>query len=116
MKAAPGSLRCFSSTESSSAGTIHHRVAVTSSAGASSAAGSGGAVPVTASGIGFVHNGRLIDHPQKSVVWAPFRQFPKPPWFVSHRSTNRAMKLFAEFETDPGLVRLLKVGAASLRG
>lgn len=68
------------------------------------------------SGIGFVHNGRLIDRPMKSVVWAPFRQFPKPPWFVSHRNTNKAMRRFAEFETDPGPVTLARVGLAALRG
>jgi len=68
------------------------------------------------SGIGFVHNGRLIDRPQKSVVWAPFRQFPKPPWFVSHRNTNKALRRFAEFETKPGAVALTRVALASLRG
>ncbi len=68
------------------------------------------------SGIGFVHNGRLIDRPQKTVLWAPLRQFPKPPWFITHRSTNRAMRLFAEFEADPSIVRLTKVGLAALRG
>jgi len=68
------------------------------------------------SGIGFVHNGRLIDHPQKTVVWAPFRLFPKPPWFVTHRNTNKAMRWLAEFETDPGPVALTRVALASLRG
>jgi hypothetical protein len=68
------------------------------------------------SGIGFVHNGRLVDHPQKSVVWAPFRQFPKPPWFVTHRNTNKAMRRFAEFETDPGPVTLARLALAALRG
>jgi len=68
------------------------------------------------SGIGFVHNGRLIDRPQKTVLWAPFHQFPKPPWFITHRNTNRAMRYFAEFEADPSVMRLMKVGLAALRG
>jgi len=68
------------------------------------------------SGIGFVHNGRLIDRPQKTVLWAPFRPFPKPPWFITHRSTNKAMRYFAEFEADPSVLRLMRVGLAALRG
>ncbi|MBU1227227.1 MAG: aldehyde dehydrogenase family protein [Actinobacteria bacterium] len=76
----------------------------------------GAALADIGSGIGFVHNGRLVDHPQKSVVWAPFRQFPKPPWFVTHRNTNTAMRRFAEFETDPGPLTLARVALASLRG
>jgi len=68
------------------------------------------------SGTGFVHNGRLIDRPQKTVLWAPFRPFPKPPWFITHRSTNKAMRYFAEFEADPSVLRLMRVGMAALRG
>jgi hypothetical protein len=68
------------------------------------------------SGNGFVHNGRLVDRPQRSVVWAPFRQFPKPPWFVTHRSGNRALRRFAEFEVDPGVLRLLRTALPTLRG
>ena len=68
------------------------------------------------SGVGFVHNSLLIDRPQKSVAWTPFRIFPKPPWFITHRNAPRAMRYFAEFETDPSWPRLAKVGAAVLRG
>lgn len=70
----------------------------------------------TPSGVGFVHNGRLIDRPQKSVLWAPFRIRPKPPWFLTHRNGNRAMRHFARFETAPGPLTLARVAAASLRG
>ena len=70
----------------------------------------------TGSGSGFVHNGRLVDRPQRSVVAAPFRQFPKPAWFVTHRNATRALRRFAEFEAKPGLVRLLRTAAAVLRG
>ncbi|MCJ7725209.1 MAG: aldehyde dehydrogenase family protein [Acidimicrobiia bacterium] len=76
----------------------------------------GGTIADPKSGIGFVHNGRLVDRPLKSVVWAPFRQFPKPPWFVSHRNTNKAMRRFAEFETAPGPMAMARVGLAALRG
>jgi acyl-CoA reductase-like NAD-dependent aldehyde dehydrogenase len=68
------------------------------------------------SGRGFVHNGLLIDRPQKSVVFAPFRQFPKPAWFVTHRNSVDAMRRFAEFENRPGVGRLLRLIAASVRG
>lgn len=36
------------------------------------------------SGRGSVHNALLFDHPQKSVVYAPFRIAPTPLWFADH--------------------------------
>lgn len=36
------------------------------------------------SGSGSVHNTLLFDHPQKSVVYAPFRIAPTPLWFADH--------------------------------
>ena len=38
------------------------------------------------SGRGVVHNTYLFDHPQKSVVKAPFRIRPTPVWFADHRT------------------------------
>ena len=62
------------------------------------------------SGIGVVHNALLFDHPQKSVVKAPFRPFPRgvvhgsfylsprPPWFVTNdtaHTTARRLTYYA---------------------
>ncbi len=37
------------------------------------------------SGVGTVHNTALVPRPEKSVVYAPFRPFPRPPSFVTNR-------------------------------
>lgn len=58
------------------------------------------------SGIGFVHNARLIDHPQKTVITAPFVQFPKPSWSVFHRRSEAVLRRVAAFEATPSLWRL----------
>ena len=50
------------------------------------------------SGIGFVHNARLIGKPQKYVVRAPFFQFPKPAWSVFHRSSAETLERAARME------------------
>ncbi len=67
------------------------------------------------SGIGFVHNARLIDHPEKSVIRAPFAMVPTPPWSVFHRRAATAMRAVARFEADPGPGRLGAVMVRALR-
>jgi acyl-CoA reductase-like NAD-dependent aldehyde dehydrogenase len=66
------------------------------------------------SGIGFVHNARLIDRPQKTVIRAPFIITPKPPWFVTHRSATKALRAAAYFDGDPSLGRLAKLARYSV--
>lgn len=68
------------------------------------------------SGIGFVHNARLVDRPQKTVIRGPFRTWPKPPWFVTHRNTHEALRRVARFEADPGPARLTALLGAAVRG
>jgi acyl-CoA reductase-like NAD-dependent aldehyde dehydrogenase len=58
------------------------------------------------SGIGFVHNARLIDHPQKTIMRAPFVQFPQPPWSVFHRRGTAVLKRATAFEADPAIWRV----------
>ena len=67
------------------------------------------------SGRGFVHNARLIDLPEKTVVSAPFRLVPKPPWSVFHRHSAEAMRRATAFEADPSLARLASVFGPALR-
>ena len=38
------------------------------------------------SGIGLVHNVRMIDNVEKSVLIAPFQVYPKPLWFHDLRN------------------------------
>ena len=61
------------------------------------------------SGIGFVHNARLVDRPEKAVITAPFRQVPKPPWSVYHRRSGPALRAASMFEANPGPATLSKL-------
>lgn len=45
----------------------------------------------TQSGRGFVHNTYLFTQPEKTIMHAPFRLRPTPPWFVTHRRSLPAL-------------------------
>ncbi len=80
------------------------------------------------SGIGVVHNSLLFDRPQKSVVRAPFRPFPrsvghgrptllpKPPWFVSHRHARDVTERLTRFEAHRSARHVPGILVAALRG
>ena len=68
------------------------------------------------SGVGVVHNTLLFDRPQKSVVRSPFRNFPKPPWFVGHQTAGRLGRDLCAFEARPGWSRLPGIFWQALRG
>ena len=68
------------------------------------------------SGIGFVHNSYLFDRPQKSVVYAPFRIFPTPVWFATHKHLLGIAKHLLKFEAYPTWQNLPAVIMAALRG
>ena len=58
------------------------------------------------SGTGVVHNALMFSRSQKTVVRAPFRAWPKPIWFTSHRTARRLAPKLVRFEADPSLLRL----------
>jgi acyl-CoA reductase-like NAD-dependent aldehyde dehydrogenase len=66
------------------------------------------------SGTGVVHNAWLFDHPQKSVVYAPFRIRPTPVWFPERKNLARLARAMTEHEAHPSVLRLLKVLGAAL--
>jgi len=68
------------------------------------------------SGAGVVHNTYLLDHPQKSVVRAPFVQPFKPPYFSSHRALKDLSVALLNMETKPGFGRLITLIRAAMRG
>ncbi|MFQ5526179.1 MAG: aldehyde dehydrogenase family protein [Thermoanaerobaculia bacterium] len=68
------------------------------------------------SGIGSVHNTFLFNRPEKSVVEGPFRVFPKPPWFVSHRNAAAVGRRLVEFEAHPSPAKLPGIVLAAVRG
>ena len=58
------------------------------------------------SGRGVVHNTYMFSAPEKSVVYGPFRPWPKPPWLLSHRRTHKLGPLLMDFECHPSPLRL----------
>ncbi len=68
------------------------------------------------SGVGVVHNTYLFDHPQKSIVRAPFRIRPTPAWFADHKNLEELGKRLTELEAAPSFGKLVEVARAAVRG
>lgn len=80
------------------------------------------------SGIGVVHNSFMFDKPERSVVEAPFRPFPRnllsggitmlprPPWFVTNKKQDVIGKLLTAFQYKPGWFKLPRIFFNALRG
>ncbi|MGH3724825.1 MAG: aldehyde dehydrogenase family protein [Mycobacterium sp.] len=80
------------------------------------------------SGIGVVHNGFLVEKPERTVVRGPFRPFPrsvvhgewalspKPPWFVSNATAAGTGKLLVDFASKPSLLKVPRIFISALRG
>jgi hypothetical protein len=68
------------------------------------------------SGRGVVHNALLFDHPEKSIVRAPFVSFPTPLWFADHKTQADTSKALLEMEAKPSFVKLPKLVWNAVRG
>jgi aldehyde dehydrogenase (NAD(P)+) len=80
------------------------------------------------SGIGFVHNSYMFDRPERTVVEAPFRPFPrnllhgsatmlpKPPWFVTNRKAHILGKLLTRFEHKPSFLKIPRIFLNAMLG
>jgi hypothetical protein len=68
------------------------------------------------SGSGVVHNAFLFDHPEKSVVRAPFRIRPTPAWFSDHRNLRALGQQLVAFEAKPSWGAFFRVVSAAIRG
>lgn len=80
------------------------------------------------SGIGVVHNSCLFDKPQRTVVEAPFKPFPRnllsqsftlmprPPWFVTNRKGNILGRLLVAFQYRPSLLKIPRIFFNALLG
>lgn len=68
------------------------------------------------SGQGVVHNGLLLDHPQKTIVRGPFVHLPTPAWFTDHKNNLALGKAITAFEASPGWFGVPKVAFAALQG
>lgn len=68
------------------------------------------------SGIGHVHNTFWLKDFEKSVLWGPLWNLPKPVWFASNNTANKvAWALFRIYE-KPSLTRLPKLLWHAVRG
>lgn len=119
----PTRLRWRPELDAAIAGLRYGGIAVNAWAGVNFAIGnaSWGAYPGSTletirSGIGVVHNTLLFDHPQKTVVRAPFRMFPTPVWFADHRNLHVLGRLATSFEVAPSWRKLPAVALAGLKG
>jgi len=80
------------------------------------------------SGIGFVHNAFLFDRPERTVVQAPFRPFPRtvlsggmtllprPPWFVTNKREHILGKLLTIFQHHPSWFKIPRIFFHALLG
>lgn len=68
------------------------------------------------SGVGMVHNILMFDRAQKTVIHAPFRVWPKPVWFASHKTAHRITPKLVHFEADPSWVKLPGILVPAVRG
>jgi acyl-CoA reductase-like NAD-dependent aldehyde dehydrogenase len=68
------------------------------------------------SGVGVVHNTLMFSRPQKSVVQAPFRVWPKPVWFASHKTAHKLTPKLSEFEAAPSMAKLAGILPLAMRG
>jgi acyl-CoA reductase-like NAD-dependent aldehyde dehydrogenase len=68
------------------------------------------------SGRGVVHNTYLFDHPQKSVISAPFRIRPTPTWFADHNNLLQVAQRYAALQVKPSWRQFFSVVVAALQG
>jgi hypothetical protein len=68
------------------------------------------------SGTGVVHNTLMFSRVEKSVVRAPFRVRPTPPWFVTNRAAGRLAPKLARFEAGPSLAKAIGVMRTAIWG
>jgi acyl-CoA reductase-like NAD-dependent aldehyde dehydrogenase len=80
------------------------------------------------SGIGVVHNTMLFEKPQRTVVEAPFKPFPRnllslsfsllprPPWFITNRKGNILGRLLVDFQYRPSLLKIPRIFINALFG
>jgi aldehyde dehydrogenase (NAD(P)+) len=67
------------------------------------------------SGRGFVHNTRMLEGIEKTVVWHPATHPIKPPYFPSHRTLHRLGPPMVALEARGDLLALPAIFAAALR-
>ncbi len=68
------------------------------------------------SGIGHVHNTFCISEIDKTVLWGPLCNFPKPAWFPSHSSANQVGWDLLRLYDKKSILRMPKLFLDAMRG
>jgi len=68
------------------------------------------------SGIGQVHNTYLLERVEKTILYGPLVNFPKPVWFPGHRNALRVGRELIGLYHQPSNHRLMKLFQHSLIG
>ena len=68
------------------------------------------------SGREVVHNTLMFSRVEKTVVRAPFRAWPKPIWFASHRTAARLAPMLVRLEANPTPLRVARMLPSALMG
>jgi aldehyde dehydrogenase (NAD(P)+) len=80
------------------------------------------------SGVGTVHNSFMLEKTERTVVFAPWRPFPRglfslqftllprPPWFITNRRQHELGRLLTDFQFRPGWTKLPRIFINALAG
>ena len=80
------------------------------------------------SGIGTVHNTFMLENVERTVVYAPWRPFPrgvlsgqftllpKPPWFITNKRADKLGKQLVSFQHKPGWLKIPGIFINALLG
>ncbi len=80
------------------------------------------------SGIGKVHNSYMFERAERSVIYAPFRPFPrtilsggktllpKPPWFITNKRAAHIGRALTQFQYMPSWLKVPRILINALRG
>jgi Aldehyde dehydrogenase family len=74
----------------------------------------GNSITEVESGIGVVHNAYLFEHPQKSILYAPFRMPIPPLYSIGAKNVLKVAQCYGNLQMRPNLGNLLRVLAANI--
>jgi hypothetical protein len=67
------------------------------------------------SGLGWVHNTKMLEGIEKAVLRAPLTSFPPSPWMPGHRGLATLGRRLADFELSPSWLKVPAIAAAAMR-
>ncbi len=68
------------------------------------------------SGVGVVHNTFLLEDVEKTVISGPFKVWPHPPWFVTHKRSVELARELVSMTHKPKIMNLVRLISHALRG